>query len=319
MGSLPTQADIVHEVLPYLRVLKDGTIDRIAGTGVVPPGTDPQAGVLSKDILIVPETGVGARVYRPRSEGENPKLPLVVYFHGGAFCIATVAEPVYHNSMNIFAAEAEVVILSVDYRLAPEHPLPTAYEDCWAALQWVATHVGGEGPEEWLNNVNFNKVFLAGDSAGANIAHHLTIRAGSTPIQNLKFQGSIMINPYFWSSLPIGSEKSDPIRRAMVDNWWDFVCPSDKGSEDPLINPFSNGSPCLSGLGCSKVLVCVAEKDILRDRGEEYYWKLIDSKWTGLAEMDVTEGEDHVFHIFNPRCEKALNLVKKWAFFISKD
>jgi len=127
-----------------------------------------------------------------------------------------------------------------------------------------------------------------------------------------------MVNPYFWGSVPIGLEKTDPIRRAMVDNWWNFVCPSDKGNDDPLINPFLNGAPCFSGLGCERVLVCVAEKDILRDRGEVYYQKLVNSKWAGFAEIDLTEGEDHVFHIFNPRCEKAMNLVKKWASFINK-
>ncbi|GKV53448.1 hypothetical protein SLEP1_g59972, partial [Rubroshorea leprosula] len=82
---------------------------------------------------------------------KEQKLPLVVYFHGGAFPIATVAEPKYHTSLNMLLAEANVVVPSVDYRLAPEHPLPAAYEDSWASRQWVASHIVGdnEGQEDW--------------------------------------------------------------------------------------------------------------------------------------------------------------------------
>ncbi|GLT46996.1 hypothetical protein SLA2020_207190 [Shorea laevis] len=313
--------EVSIDVFPYLRVYKDGTLERIAGTEVVPAGLDSETDVLSKDIVIAPETGLSARVYIPNSVQKEQKLPLVVYFHGGAFCIATVAEPKYHTSLNMLVAEANVVVLSVDYRLAPEHPLPVAYEDSWASLQWVASRIVGDndGKEDWLKNyVDFEQVFLAGDSAGANIAHHLALKIKDSDL-GLKIQGIGMIHPYFWGTNPIGSEITDLFRKGLVDNWWLFVCPSDKGCDDLLINPFVDGAPDLAGLACDRVLVIVAEKDILKDRGKLYYEKLARSNWPGTVELMVTEGEDHVFHIFEPNSVKSKGMINRLASFFNKE
>lgn len=321
--------EVSLDVFPYIRVYKDGTFERLAGTQVVPASFDPQTGVLSKDIVIIPETNVSARLYRPNNIIKvDQKIPLVVYFHGGAFCISSVSDPVYHNSINMLVAEANIIVVSVDYRRAPEHPLPAAYEDAWLALRWVASHSEQgvdqvqDHQEAWLkNHVDFERVFLAGDSAGANISHHMALRLKeSNPTPKLKIVGIALINPYFWGQEPIGSEAEDPVRKAMVDKWWMYVCPSEKGNDDPLINPFAEGnsSRTLAGLRCEKVLVILSEKDILRDRGRLYYDNLVKSSWKGEAEIMETEAEDHVFHIFNPHSEKAKSLIKRLASFINQ-
>lgn len=319
---MATSKEINQEVFPYLRVYKDGTIERYAGTELTPPGLDSQTGVLSKDIVIfTPETNISARLYHPNSINNNQKLPLLVYYHGGAFCIASPAEPMYHNCLNQLVVEANIFVVSVDYRLAPEHPLPAAYNDSWAALQWVASHAKGDGGSEgWLkDHADFGRVFLAGDSAGANIAHHLTLRVKDLDLdQKVKLHGMVMIHPYFWGKDPIGVEVKDCVRKPMVDNWWMFVCPSDKGCDDPYINPFVDGAPSLEDLACDRVLIFVAEKDILSDRGKLYYENLMKSGWQGKAEIVETKGEDHVFHIFNPNCDNARLLIRRWASCINQ-
>lgn len=328
MGSC--SPEIVHDVPPYIRVYADGTVERLVATEVTPAGLDPDTGVLSKDVVVNQETGVTARLYRPDNNTQS-RLPLVIYFHGGAFCVATAFEPKYHNFVNKLVSEANVMAISVDYRRVPENPLSAAYEDSWEVLNWVFLHNnswGGERSEDWIRDgVDFGKVFLAGDSAGANISHHMAIRAGIESII-LEFRGIIMIHPYFWGEKPVGlMEIKDPIRKAMVDKWWKFVCPSDKGCDDPLINPFvvnnndNSYEICAdqSKLGCQRILICVAEDDILNERGKMYYRCLMRSKiWKGKAEMVETEGEDHVFHIFNPTCEKAQTLVHKCAHFLNQ-
>ncbi|XP_035546476.1 probable carboxylesterase 2 [Juglans regia] len=320
----PDPDQIALEVFPYLRVFKDGTVERIAGTQVVPAGVDPQTGVESKDIVIEPETSVSARLYRPNLPGKNhKKVPLVVYFHGGAFCISSVADPLYHHSLNMLVADANAIAISVEYSRVPEHPLPEAYEDCWAALRWVAAQAVGDHHEQepWLKDyVDFGRVFLVGDSAGANISHHLALRAMNSKLPgNLKILGIGLIHPYFWGESPIGLEVTESVRKAMVDNWWRYVCPSeDKSCDDPLINPFTDESPSLAGLACDKILVIVAEKDILRDRGKLYYENLVKSGWRGSKDIMETQGEDHVFHIFDPNSEKAKNLIKRLASFINE-
>ncbi|KAH7846975.1 hypothetical protein Vadar_020320 [Vaccinium darrowii] len=315
-----SKREVSHDIPPYLRVYKDGTVERLFGYEIAPAAFDPLTGVVSKDTVITPETGVSARLYRPNLPPNDQKLPLVIYFHGGAFFISSTADPKYHHSLNVLVSKANIILVSVNYRKAPEHPLPAAFEDSWAALKWVASHVSGGGSEDWLRGkIDFSRVFLAGDSAGANIAQNLAIRVGSNPIGDLKLRGIIMIHPYFWGEEPIGEEKKDPGRKSMVDGWWRFVCRTDKGNNDPLINPFVDGAPSLSGLACDWVIVCVAEKDILRDRGRLYYETLVKSGWNGKAEILEIEGVDHVFHIMDPSCEKALYMVKCLACFINQE
>ncbi|TXG64361.1 hypothetical protein EZV62_011355 [Acer yangbiense] len=97
-------------------------------------------------------------------------------------------------------SKANIIAISIEYRLAPEHPLPIAYEDSWAGLEWVATHSNGLGSDLWLNDhADFGRVFLGGESAGANIAHFVAVRAGSTimGLAGLKIEGLVMVHPFF--------------------------------------------------------------------------------------------------------------------------
>uniref|UniRef100_A0A2P2LG18 Alpha/beta hydrolase fold-3 domain-containing protein n=1 Tax=Rhizophora mucronata TaxID=61149 RepID=A0A2P2LG18_RHIMU len=317
--------EVSHEIIPFVRVYKDGTIERLAGTEIAPPGLDSETDVLSIDAVVVPETGVSARLYRPNSAKADHKLPLVIYLHGGGFLISSAADTKYHHSLNKLVAEANVILVSVDYRLAPEVPLPAAYEDSWAALEWVAAHAKPERPAAtheatWLDDyADYGRIFLIGDSCGANMTHHFALRLKESKLGGeLKVQGIAMIFPYFWGKDPIGVEITDHFRKSMVDSWWNFVCTSDKGCDDPLINPFADGSPGLEDLACSRLIVIVAEKDILRDRGQVYYKKLVNSQWQGSAEFVEIKGEDHVFHILNPNCVNARSMFKRLAYFINQ-
>ncbi|OVA10450.1 Origin recognition complex [Macleaya cordata] len=321
--DVATNTEVAYEVPPYFRVYKDGRVERfvVYQDEFVPPSLeDPKTGVSSKDVVIVPESGVSARLYLPKithqpHPQEHKKLPLLIYFHGGAFCVRTAFTPRYHNYLNSVVAEANVVAVSVDYRRAPEHHLPVAHEDSWAALQWVLSHSNGQGPETWFNDhADFDRVFLAGDSAGANIAQNMAIRAG---VNGFKLSGVILIHPYFWGVEPIGSEGNDMNVKEKVDKLWLTLCPSTTGNDDPLINPASD--PNLSSLGCNKVLVCVAEKDILRDRGWFYYETLGKSGWGGVVEIMESEGENHVFYLLNPSSENAVYMMKRLVSFLNED
>lgn len=140
---------------PFFRIYSDRRIDRIMGTETVPAGFDPTTGVTSKDVVIDSETGLYVRLYLPdmatsrtgspsppKNANDNKKLPVLVYFHGGGFVTQSAASPVYQRFLNVLAAKAGVLIVSVNYRLAPEHPLPAAYEDSFRALTWAAGSAG---------------------------------------------------------------------------------------------------------------------------------------------------------------------------------
>ncbi|PIA46442.1 hypothetical protein AQUCO_01500171v1 [Aquilegia coerulea] len=304
---------VIFDFPPFVRVYKDGHTERIHKTEFIPPSFDPSTGVSSKDVVINPETGLSARLYLPKVEKDSQnKFPLLIYIHGGGFCIESAFSPTYHKYLNSLVAEANVVAVSVEYRKAPEHSLPIAYDDSWASLQWVTFQ---SNDEEWLKNyVDFNKLFLAGDSAGANIAHNVAIRAGCEDLNGLKINGLVLVHPLFTGIEPIGAEVTN-LNHLRAGKLWSVVCPSSTGSDDPFINPTKD--PNLSRLGCKRVLVFVAERDQLRDRGWLYYEKLKESGWNGVVEFMEAKGEKHVFHLINPTSENAGDLMKRVVSFLN--
>ncbi|KAA8548609.1 hypothetical protein F0562_000293 [Nyssa sinensis] len=315
--------EVTIDLSPILRVYKDGTVERLFGSPYVPPSPeDPTTGVSSKDITISPN--VSARLYLPKLTVTNQKLPILVYFHGGAFCLESAFSFLDHRYLNAIVSEAKALAVSVEYRLAPEHPLPAAYEDCWAALQWVASHSAHDNDsiekEPWLiNHGDFGKVCIGGASAGGNIVHNIAMRAGVRRLHgDVKIHGAFLSHPYFWGSEPLGSEQRNDDEKTRSYRVWMFVYPSAPGGIDnPMINPFGHGAPSLSGLGCARLLVCVAEKDELRARGVCYYDAVKTSGWGGEVEFFEVQGEGHAFHIFNIDTENAKNMIKRLASFIS--
>ncbi|KAL6655454.1 hypothetical protein ACP70R_006280 [Stipagrostis hirtigluma subsp. patula] len=138
-----------------IRLYKDGHAERTCGMDTVPAGFDAHTGVTSKDVVVDAATGVTARLYLPNiqtapsseSSGAAAKLPILVFFHGGYFIIGSPGEPMHHRYVNSLVAAARVVAVSVGYRLAPEHLLPAAYDDAWAALNWAVS-----GADPWLSD-----------------------------------------------------------------------------------------------------------------------------------------------------------------------
>ncbi|KAL0558010.1 hypothetical protein IC582_006573 [Cucumis melo] len=315
------EPETAFELLPLIRIYKNGRIERLVDTDFVPPGTDPLTGVTSKDVTFLPTFGVSARLFLPNLTHSTQRLPVVVYFHGGCFCTQSPFTAKYHNYLNALTAEAKVVAVSVDYRKAPEHPIPTAYEDSWAALQWVISHRDGKGPEIWLNKyVDFKRVFLAGASAGANIAHNLAMVVGDPDCGvNIDLIGVALEHPYFWGSVRIGKEAENPVKARLFDQLWGFICPARPENDDPWVNPVAEGAGRLAGLGSGRVLVCVAEKDVLRDRARLYFEALGGSGWFGVAEIVETEDEDHLFHLNDLEGQKAKDLIRDLGDFFNRD
>ncbi|CDO11292.1 alpha/beta hydrolase [Mycolicibacterium cosmeticum] len=116
--------------------------------------------------------GVPVRVYRPDTAESRP--PVVLFFHGGGWVVGDL--DTYDGTAREHAVGAGAVVVSVDYRLAPEHPYPAAVDDVWAVTQWVAAHADelGADPE---------RLALAGDSAGGNLAAVVALLARDAGLQ----------------------------------------------------------------------------------------------------------------------------------------
>ncbi|CAI9269742.1 unnamed protein product [Lactuca saligna] len=317
--------EIHHDLSPFILIHKTGRIERLVGEETTPPSTDHTTGVRSKDVQISPETGLSARIYLPGAiTSQEHKLPVLIYFHGGGFVVGTAFSAMFQPFLNRLTLEAQTIIVSVDYRSAPEHLYPAQYDDSWEAIKWAAFHATTNGTEPWLNDyADFERLFFGGESAGANIAHQMGMRIGLGKDldafgDRVKLSGIILIDPYFWGETLIGGEvKADVKERNIIEKLWRVMNPSFSSLDDPLINPSKD--PTLWMLGCKKVLVSVAEKDLLRDRGRYYYEVLGKSGWNGRVDIIKAKGEGHAFHLFTPFRENATTLFKSMFSFINGD
>lgn len=293
---------------PLLRVHHDGRVERFYGTETTLPGFDAVTRVSSKDVVVDGATGVFARLYIPDHilTAEHKKVPILVYFHGGGFVVDSAVSPAYHRYLNSVASKAGVLAVSVNYRLAPEHQLPAAYDDSWAALSGAASA---------------SRVFLAGDSGGANIVHNIAIMAGARGglPSGVSLAGAILLHPMFSGKEPIDGESRET--REMAEKLWLLISPrSTEGLDDPRLNPMADGAPSLQNLACRKLLVCSAEGDChARARAAAYYQAVKESGWCGSVEWLESVGEEHVFFLHKPECEESLALMDRLVAFLGED
>jgi len=115
-----------------------------------------------------PAGPIAIRIYWPPADPTDNKLPVILYFHGGGFVVGDL--DTYDGASRQHAVGADAIVVSVEYRLAPEHPYPAAVEDAWAATLWVAEHGAEIGADA-------TRMAVAGDSAGGNISAVMAQRA----------------------------------------------------------------------------------------------------------------------------------------------
>uniref|UniRef100_A0A7N0T1G0 Alpha/beta hydrolase fold-3 domain-containing protein n=1 Tax=Kalanchoe fedtschenkoi TaxID=63787 RepID=A0A7N0T1G0_KALFE len=301
---------------PILRIHEDGRVERLIGTAIVPAGLDLATGVESRDVSITKDGSVGARLYVPKAADPGKKIPLLVYFHGGGFCLESAWSPTYHSYLNALVSEANIVTVSVNYRLTPEHPLPTAYDDSWAAIKWIAA----PETDPWLVQfADLNRVFFSGDSAGGNIAHHMSARLGTEPLPGVTLAGAILTDPFFWGEEWIRRESArDKAISELLSSMWKLAIPGLKSYDHPWMDPGLEPER-LGMMACERVLVCAAGADFyMCERGEAYCEALRMSGWGGSVEMLRSEGVGHVFHLEDRASEVAVRLMKKVVDFINE-
>lgn len=304
MASSSSPKEIIKE-FPFFRVYNDGRLEFFRPPCVkVPPFDDPISGVRSQDVVISSQPTVSARIFIPKvTNPDKQKFPLLLYMHGGGFCTFSAFAKPYHDFCNTVSSQANAIVVSVEYGLFPDRPMPACYEDSWYALKWVASHVSGNGPDPWLNHhADLGRAFIGGDSAGGNIAHTLAFRVGSIGLPGVNLVGVTMVHPFFG-----GTED---------DEMWLYMCASNDGPQDPRMKPPAED---LARLGCERVLIFVAERDYLCPAGKNYYEELKKSGWKGRVELVEHLDEKHVFYLRNPTCTNALELTNKFISFIKQN
>ncbi|KAL2900887.1 putative carboxylesterase 15 [Bienertia sinuspersici] len=165
------------------------------------------------------------RVYKPNYKKNynfyrNNKMPILYYLHGGGFCLGSRTWPNCHNCCLCLCSQLQAFVVAPDYRLAPEHRLPAAIEDGLNAVKWLQLQAKKKDKSNHSpacsklleHGVDFEKVFIMGDSSGGNIAHHLAVRFGSRSpeLSPIRICGYVLLAPFFGGSIRTKSEAQGP-------------------------------------------------------------------------------------------------------------
>ena len=203
-----------------------------------------------------PTGEIPIRIYTPA--GSEP-FPALVFFHGGGWVICDL--DTHDNLCRRLCNGADCIVVSVDYRLAPEHKFPAAPEDCYAATQWVARHAAE------INAIP-DKIAIGGDSAGGNLTAVVAQMVRDQAGPRLALQLLIYPATDFTFDGPSIHENAKDYFLTIDDmNWFmNYYLNSDADKKNPLASPLQSAN--LRGLPAA--LVITAEYDPLRDEGEAY-------------------------------------------------
>lgn len=222
---------------------------------------EPVAGAVDRTIP-GPGGPVPVRIYTPAGADAAP-LPCLVYYHGGGWVFGDIEG--LDPTCRAVANRAGCKVVSVEYRLAPEHKFPAPLDDCYAALLWVAAEAASIG-------VDRARLAVGGDSAGGNLAAAVTMRARDEGGPALRHQLLVypVTNHDFGTASYAANGDGYLLTRDMMRWFWDHYLNGGADGANPLASPLRGAS--LAGL--PPALVLTAEFDPLRDEGEAYAARL---------------------------------------------
>jgi acetyl esterase len=253
--------EILEQVFPRVDEVDDATeARRIMKAMPELPDVEEVGGVEDRTIP-GPVVDIPVRIYRPL-EGIAAAAPGVVYFHGGGWVICDLDS--HDGACRRIANAVGAVVVSVDYRLAPEHKFPAAADDAYAATVWAAANAGDLG-------IDPSRLAIAGDSAGGNLTAVVALMARDRSGPPLAFQA--LIYPVIDSAATRDTypSKTDNAKGFFLTtsqmNWYrDQYVGSDADGDEPYCSPHLASSLADLPAAC----VITAEMDPLRDEGEHY-------------------------------------------------
>ena len=219
---------------------------------------------------------IHVRIYTPK-EGKAP-YPVIVYYHGGGFVIADL--DVYHASAQALSEQTEAVVVSVAYRLSPEHKFPTAHNDAYAAYEWTVRHASSIKGDP-------KRVAVAGESAGGNLAINVSIKARDNkftlPVHQLLVYP--VANNDMNTESYVKNEHAKPLDKEMMKWFVKNYLVNEKESSDPrisVVNARLNGLPETTII-TAEIDPLQSEGMLLRDKLEKVGVKVYSKNYNGVT------------------------------------
>jgi acetyl esterase/lipase len=258
------------------------TVDEVQSGEIEKPDVDIEDTIVPGG----PSGEVSVRIMRPR--GATGPLPVVIYIHGAGWVFGN--SHTHDRLIRELSVGADAAVVFPSYSLSPEARYPTALEECYAVLQWVADH-GAD------NGLDAARIAIAGDSVGGNMTAALTLMAKERSGPRLVAQ--LLFYPVTDANFDTDSYREFAtgyfLRRDAMRWFWDQYTTDEAQRDEITASPLRASTEQLAGL--PPALVVTAEADVLRDEGEAYGRKL------RAAGIDVTatryEGVIHDFVMLN--------------------
>lgn len=233
-----------------LSIMRANTQNRIATSGPVEAISE-----ISNRFIPGPTADLPIRIYRPT---ENPSAPAIVYFHGGGWVLNFL--DIYDASLARLANQSGATIISVNYQKAPEHPFPVPFDDCYSTLEWVISHATEL-------KIDTNRLGVAGDSAGANLASAVALKARDNNVE-LAFQ--LLVYPCngrnFTTLSYLEKEVGYGLTTQGMKWFWDAYLQGTNHDTNPYAVPMT--APTFKGV--APAIIITAEYDPLLSDGEQY-------------------------------------------------
>jgi acetyl esterase len=247
-----------------------------------------------------PAGDLAVRLYRPEGEGAKPGL---VYFHGGGWVIGSLVS--HDPACRRLAQMSGCVIIAVDYRLAPEHRFPAAFDDAYAAASWVAAEATSLG-------IDPTRIGVAGDSAGANLAAAVTLKARDEAGPALSVQILIYPATQFDTETPSDIRNAEGYGLTTAAMRW--FCTQYIPDPAHRQSPFASLMNAQSVSGLPPAFVATAEFDPLCDEGEAYAERL---RAAGVPVTTIRyNGTIHGFLRFNAEFRQTKALWRDLGVFL---
>ena len=265
-----------------------------------------QVAIKQQEIQMRDGTPIQIRLYTPVGQGP---FPVILYFHGGGWVLNDLDN--CHESSSYLAQTTGQIVISVEYRLAPEYRFPIPVHDCYDSFLWAKEHA-----------TNFNglaeSISVAGDSAGGNLAVAVCQLAASN---NVPIKSQILLYPVtdlsFHSNSYTLFEKGFGLDRDVMQWFGDYYISSPEDAKNPLVAPLQVPDVRIF----PPTLVFVAENDVLRDEGLEFAHKLqqanIDTKAV------VMEGIVHSYFtnngVFEREVQQTIEQIDAFLKHVAED
>ncbi len=264
---------------------------------MVDKGDDPEKEkakmkVIARDLTYPAAAGEQpARIYRPEKVAEDEKLPVILYIHGGGWVLATI--DAYDATPRSIAKQARAIVVSIEYRKAPEYKFPAAHDDAVAAYEWVLANAASWGGDP-------AKIAVMGESAGANLAANVAIAARDRKLQMPVAMA--LVYPVAGNDMDTKSYQQNvnakPLNKAMMQWFVQQATASPDDVKDPRINLLAANL-----IGLPPATVVTADIDPLRSEGKALADRLLASGVN--TDYKNYEGVTHEFFGMAPMVGKA--------------